>query len=198
MSTQPRPVRRRRPLPLRVWRNPLARKIDRVEAAVVLVLAAIWLATLPIIATVGSVRLADATAQSDQQRGSSTAVQAIVEQDVQVPVGAADAPALWVAAPVRWVGPDGRPVTGVVDVPGIASAGDHITVWLDRAGRVEPAPTSTAALAGLTMMVGVGSWILIGLLMLAIGWTVRLRLDHRRLHAWEREWAQVEPGRHPF
>lgn len=29
-------------------------------------------------------------------------------------------------------------------------------------------------------------------------WTVRLRLDHRRLHAWEREWAQVETGRHPF
>lgn len=198
MRPQPSLIRRRGPFSLRVWRNPLARGLDRAEAAVVLLLVAVWLVTLPIVATVGSVRLADASAEAALQRQSETPVQAVVQQSVQLPIGSADAPPLWVTAPARWTGADGQPATGVVEVPATAAAGDRVTVWLDDAGRVVPAPASADALAGLTIVAGAGSWFLIGVLILLVGWAVRHRLDRRRLRAWEREWSQVEPGRHPF
>ena len=56
---QPQPARRRRPVWIQVWRNPLARGVDRAEAAVVLILLTLWLVALPIVATVGSVSWAD-------------------------------------------------------------------------------------------------------------------------------------------
>ena len=198
MSSQPRPAWRRRPLSLRVWRNPLARGIDRVEAAVVLILIVGWLVALPIVATVASVRWADAAADAAQQEQSLRSVQATVEQNVQAPIGSSDVAPVWITAPVSWTGPGGQPATGVVDVPATAVAGDHVTVWLDGAGRIVPAPRSPEALAGLAMLAGAGTWILIGLLALLVGWAVRRRLDRRRLRAWGQEWALVEPGRHPF
>jgi len=94
--------------------------------------------------------------------------------------------------------PDGQEATGVAEVAATAAAGDHVTVWLDSAGRIVPAPASSESLAGLTLLVGAGTWILIGLVMLVLGWAVRRRLDRRRWRAWGQEWAQVEPGRHPF
>ena len=189
---------RRRPISLRVWRNPLARAVDRVEAALVLSLLAIWLVALPVVATVASTRWADASARSAEQLRSLTAVQAIIEQDAQVPIGAADVTPVSITAPVSWTGPGGQPATGVTDVPASAVAGDHVTVWLDATGRLVHAPESPTALAGLAMLLGAGSWILIGMLLLLVGWAVRRRLDRRRLRAWGQEWAQVEPGRHPF
>jgi len=176
----------------------LARGVDRAEAAVVLILISLWLVALPIVATVGSVSWADAAARSAEQQRSLASVQGVVEQNAQVPIGAGEATPVWIAAPVSWTGSDGQQATGIVEVPATAVVGDHVTVWLDGAGRVVPAPTSSESLAGLTMLVGAGTWILIGLVMFVLGWTIRRRLDRRRWRAWGQEWAQVEPGRHPF
>jgi hypothetical protein len=176
----------------------LARGVDRIESAVTLILIALWLVTLPIVATVASVRWADASADATQRQQALRSVQAMVEQNVQVPIGAIDVAPVWITASVSWTGSDGRPATGVVEVPATAVVGDHVTVWLDGAGRIVPPPASPEALAGLTMLAGAGSWILLGLLALLVGWAVRRRLDRRRLRAWGQEWAQVEPGRHPF
>lgn len=195
---EPRSTRPRRPFPLRVWRNPLARGVDRAESAVVLLLIVLWMAALPVVATIASARWSDAAGQSAADQRSLTAVAAVVDRSAQVPVGATDAAPVWIPAPVRWTGSDGRPATGITDVPASAVAGDRVTVWLNPAGRVVPAPPSPAALAGLAVLLGAGSWLLIGLLLLGAGWTVRRRLDRRRLRAWGHEWAQVEPGRHPF
>lgn len=198
MSTQPRPTHRRRPLSLRVWRNPLARGIDRVEAAIVLILISLWLVSLPIVATIASVRWADDSARSAEQLRSLTAVQATVQQNVQTPIGSADAAPVLITAPVSWTGSDGQLATGIVEVPATAVVGDHVTIWLDGAGRVVTPPPSPEALAGLMMVGGAGTWVLVGLLAFLVGWAVRRRLDRRRLRAWGQEWAQVEPGRHPF
>jgi hypothetical protein len=175
----------------------LARGLDRAEAATVLMLTAVWLVALPIVATVASVRWADAAAESSAQQHTLTAVEAVVEQNVQMPIGAADAAPVWITAPVSWTGPGGRPGAGIVEVPVTAAVGDHVTVWLDGAGRSVAAPPSAEALAGTAILTGAGGWLLIGLALLVLGWLVRRRLDRRRLSAWGQEWAQVEPGRHP-
>jgi hypothetical protein len=195
---QPQPARRRRPVWIQVWRNPLARGVDRAEAAVVLILLTLWLVALPIVATVGSVSWADSSARSAEQQRSLASVQAVVEQDAQLPIGAGEATPVWITVPVSWTGSDGQQATGVAEVAATAAAGDHVTVWLDSAGRIVPAPASSESLAGLTLLVGAGTWILIGLVLLVLGWAVRRRLDRRRWRAWGQEWAQVEPGRHPF
>jgi hypothetical protein len=176
----------------------LARGVDRVEAVVVLVLTAIWLVALPIAATMASLSWADAAARASEQQQSLTAAEAVVEQGVPLPIGAADAAPVWITAPVSWTGPGGHPGTGTVEVPATAAAGDHVTVWLDGAGRLVPAPPSPEALAGTTILIGAGGWLLIGLSLLVLGRLIRRRLDRRRLSAWGQEWAQVEPGRHPF
>lgn len=197
MAVEPRP-KRRRPLSLRVWRNPLARGVDRVEAAVVLLLIVLAAAAVPVVAVVASASWSDAAAQSAAERRSLTAVAAIVDRSAQLPVGGTDGAPVWIPAPVSWTGSDGRRVTGVADVPAAAVAGDPVTIWLDPAGRIVPPPPGPAALAGLAVLVGAGSWVLIGLLLAGAGWAVRRRLDRLRLRAWGREWAEVEPGRHPF
>lgn len=197
MGRQPRPARRR-PISLRVWRNPLARRSDRVEAALVLILVVVWLVSLPVVATIGSVRWADAVARSADQLRMLTTVQAVVEQTEPVTPGMAGPPPMSIIAPVSWTGSDGQLATGVVEVPASAGVGDRVPIWLDGAGRVVPAPPSPEALAGLTVFVGAVTWILLGLLMLLVGWGTRRRLDRRRLRAWAQEWAAVEPGRHPF
>lgn len=198
MATEPRPTRRRRPFLFRVWRHPLARRVDRAEAGTVLLLIVLWLAALPLVATIGSERWSDAAARSAGQQRSLTAVTAVVDQNAQVPVGATDGVPVWIPAPVSWTGSDGRPATGIADVSASAVAGDPVTVWLDAAGRIVAPPPSPAALAGLAVLLGAGSWVLIGLLLLLAGWAVRRRLDRHRLRAWGHEWAKVEPGRHPF
>lgn len=197
MAVEPR-SKRRRPFALRVWCNPLARGVDRVEAGAVLLLIVFGLVALPVVATVASATWSDAAQRSAAERRSLTAVAAIVDQSAQLPLGTTDGAPVWIPAPVRWTGADGHRHTGVTDVPASAVAGDPVTVWLDPAGRIVSPPPGPAALAGLAVLVGAGSWILIGLLLLGAGWGVRRRLDRHRLRAWGREWAQVEPGRHPF
>lgn len=198
MDPVPPSLCRRRPFAVRVWRNPLARGVDRAEAAMVLLLILLGVAALPVVATLVSARWSDAAEKSAAQRRSLTAVVAIVDRSAQVAVGATDGTPVWLPAPVSWTGPDGRRVSGVTDVPASAVAGSPVTVWLDPAGRIVAPPAGPVALAGLAVLVGAGSWILIGLVLFVAGWAARRRFDRGRLRAWGQEWAQVEPGRHPF
>lgn len=94
----------------------------------------------------------------------------------------------------RWTGPDGRVAQGRVVVTTKHVVGDTVSIWVDRTGRLAPAPTQpgTATAVGWTWGVAVtlGGWALLALL-----WTaVRAATARRNAATWAREWAVVEPN----
>jgi len=94
----------------------------------------------------------------------------------------------------RWTGPDGRLTQGRVVITSQHSVGDTISIWVDRTGKLVPAPTkpSAATAVGWTWGVAVtlGGWAVLALI-----WTaVRAATARRNAAAWAREWAVVEPG----
>ena len=93
----------------------------------------------------------------------------------------------------RWTGPDGRLTQGRVIVTSQHSVGDTISIWVDRTGRLVPAPTKPGAATAVGWTWGVavtlGGWAVLGLLWSA----VRAATSRRNAASWAREWAVVEP-----
>lgn len=94
----------------------------------------------------------------------------------------------------RWTGPDGRVAQGRVVVTTKHVVGDTVSIWMDRVGRLAPAPTQpgNATAVGWTWGVAVtlGGWAVLALL-----WTaVRAATARRNAATWAREWAVVEPN----
>ncbi|HEY7815894.1 MAG TPA: hypothetical protein VIC62_21800 [Nakamurella sp.] len=181
------------PLALRVWGNPLARGVDRAEAALTWILMASWLMALPILAVIGSVQWADLQARADAQARSLVSVEAVLVTDAgyeltnyrSIPTG--------VTAEATWVGRSGLDVTGpVTPAPG-ARAGEHLTIWLDPDGAIVAAPMSATDAAVQAVIIVTFGWTVLALLLGTAWWVVRRRFDRRRWQAWAQEWERVEP-----
>ncbi|MEJ8281696.1 hypothetical protein [Pseudonocardia spirodelae] len=96
-------------------------------------------------------------------------------------------------APVGWTGRDGVARTGTAAVAVPWHAGDPVTVWTGRDGRLvrTPLTPSDAVAAGVLtgLMAAVPAGLLVaGAAAAGFGWTGR-----RLAGAWEQEWAEVEP-----
>ena len=201
MATAHRPADPHRPRRLSVWRNPLARGADRLEAAAAVAMAVLWALALPVVATGGTMLWRQVSTVATQQARTLTATVATLDADPPVPgVGVYGVP-VQVEAPVaaHWPAPDGTVRSGTVTV-GSDTAADRaadgaiqVPVWLDATGNPADPPLDPAAAAFLVVISAVGAWCLIGLFLLAAWLTLRRRSDRHRAVAWEQEWAVVEP-----
>ena len=135
--------------------------------------------------------------RSTAEAADRTAVPAVVTVRA-TPLG--DPQAAEQVVTVSWTGPDGAARTGDASLPGLYDVGDRVTVWLGPDGRpTTPPPTATDAVtvavaAGAMTALGWGA-LLLGAGHLGFRWTAR-----RFGHAWELDWASVEPrwsGRRP-
>lgn len=173
-------------------RNPLRRRVDRIESMLILLAVLAGLLLLPIGAAVGtSVRKASER-EAAQQRSLLQAVQARTVEDVPAAIG--DVPGQVTARTrVVWQAPDGSQQEGRTQVFLGTKANSEITIWLDRSGAIAAPPrqpgdsAALGAAAGLTTVMG--SWFLLWLLVLA----ARYPLERRRMRDWQDEWAQVAP-----
>lgn len=186
-------VLRRRRFARQVWRSPLARSVDRAEAAVTWALLATWVLALPILILVGTWQWHTLTERSVDRAAAVVAVDAVLTGDPAIDpiaersvVAGADAPAFWSA-------PSGTVVHGLVDVPPGAKTGDSVRVWVDSTGQVTMPPITTSDLAVESVLITTGGWIGLGLALLGVWWLVRRSLDRRRGLAWAQEWAEVGP-----
>jgi hypothetical protein len=184
----------RRPLIMRVWGNPLARGVDRAEAAIVLALILVWLLSLPLIATVGSVEWTRIDAQLAAQRVTDVPVDAVISGEATLASAGRDGIAIEVTAPAVWTGRDGRPAGGQIQVPAYPRVGQHTTVWLDPAGQVVAQPMDSATAAFLTVLTVAAAWVLFGAMLTALWWLLRRRLDRTRWEVWDLEWAEFTDG----
>jgi hypothetical protein len=170
-------------------RNPLRRRADRLEFAVLAVLITFFLAGAPLIAlAAGHWAYANAMRAARAQHASRHQVTAVLEQGgpqrdaAEAPYSAGLAQ---VRVPAIWTAPDGVVRTGEIVAGAGHARGSTVTVWTDRAGTLTSPPLAGwqvaehAALAGAVAVTGFAG-ALIGAGVLA-----RRALDRRRLAAWD-------------
>lgn len=184
-------------LPLRMARlfacpNELRRSSDRIEAAVVAGLVAVFAAAAVIAAL-----LAARVYRSDQA-GAPTGLR-LASAVLSAPGAVSDGSFLHQAtARATWRLSDGASRSGTLTselAPGLygQAAGASVWVWLDRSGAPEPPPPgpfgmiTSATLAGAAVIAG-------AVAALACGYRLcRRGLDRRRLARWSSAWAVTGP-----
>lgn len=181
----------------KVWlwrwrRNPLKRRADVVEAWVVL---GAWLLTVLAGVSAGLVAARSVEHGLARERAAWRPVVARVvgrAPGTSVVRGQASAgDRVW--AKVRWTVSDGSTHTGQIRVAPGSRAGTPVTVWSDPQGHLVSRPTSSSAAAFRGALIG----CLVGVSAAAVpfvgGLALRGRLERRRMHAWDTEWARLGP-----
>jgi hypothetical protein len=172
---------------LLLGRNELRRPADRVEAAVIIILAAVFLTS-----AIAAGCLAGHLYQSQHAAARLWPTAAVLSQPGPVPA------IPMAVAEARWRLPDGAERSGIltaVTAPGIydAPAGTPVRVWLNRSGNPEAPPPGpvdmifTALIAGITVTEGAAVALILCYLL------CRMVLDRHRLARWESAWAAVGP-----
>jgi hypothetical protein len=189
MSGKPRAAR---PMPrlagLLISRNDLKRSLDRVEAAVVAMLLAVFVAVVALACVLGVHAYQSQRAAAARLRP----VVAVLSQN-----GPADSLAGYGQAQARWRAPDGRQRSGPLTTdtaPGIwnAVAGSRVRVWVTGAGDPAARPSQPAMILTALLFPFWGS-AGAGIVLVICYWAGRRVIDRRRLAAWESEWARIGP-----
>ncbi|MFH9086555.1 hypothetical protein [Streptomyces sp. NPDC017673] len=182
----------------KVWlwrwrRNPLKRRADVVEAWVVLgaCLLTVLAGVLAGLAAAGSVEHGLARERATWR---PTVARVVAQVPGKPPVHSGHASAgerIW--AEVRWTVTDGSAHTGRIRVEPGSKPGTPVTVWTDPQGHLVSRPTSASEAAFRSTLTG----LLVGASTAAVpfvaGLAVRSRLEHRRMEAWDTEWARLGP-----
>ncbi|GAA0919340.1 Rv1733c family protein [Streptomyces thermoalcalitolerans] len=171
------------------WRrSPLRRRVDTVEAWVLLGTWVLTVLTGVLAGWTAAREVERGLAQERLQRRPTTAL--VTERAPGLPAGSSQV-RVW--GKVRWTAGDGTERTGHARVRPGSAAGTPVTVWTDYRGRLvaEPAtPAVARARAGATgTLVGAGA----AAVPLAAGRVLRTRLERRRMARWDAEWARFGP-----
>ena len=169
-------------------RNPLRRRIDRIEAVAAGGLAVAFLAGAPVAAVAAHHIAYTLGARVAYAQQSWRQVPAVL---------LTDAPASGYAAavvPARWAVPGGRSHTGTISAPPGARAGSTITVWLDGSGNVTSSPPlQLSQVRTQAVLATVLAALIYGQLLLGAGAVAHWWLERRRGAAWDAEWQMTEP-----
>jgi hypothetical protein len=170
-------------------RNPLRRRCDRAEAALVTVLVAVFLAGAPLLALSAGRQAHDGGPTPGQaQRAGWHQVPAVLRTATIQRFAPSPAPA-W----AQWTGPGGMHHTGRVLAPAGLAAGAVIPVWVDAAGRMASPPTPPAQHESRAPAEGMVAVLLLAELLWGAGLAARGVVDRRRLAAWDAEWRAIGP-----
>jgi len=170
-------------------RNPLRRRCDRAEAALITVLVAVFLAGAPLLAlAAGQWAQHSGPRTGHAQRARWHQVPAVLRTATIHRYAPSPAPAL-----ARWTAPGGVQHTGRVLAPAGFASGAVVPVWVDAAGRLadppaQPAPHDTRALAD-----GLVAVLILAELLWGAGLAAHGVVDRCRLEAWDAEWRAIGP-----
>lgn len=176
---------------LLLGRNELRRPSDRVEGAVLVMLAAAFLAAA-IVAGFMAAHVYQSQRAAAQRLRPAEAVLA-------APGPAATSafePA--VGAQASWRLPDGAERSGVLTpwlAPAIfdARSGTDVQIWLDRGGQPQPPPAGQRAIVLDALITGVVITTAAAVLLVLCYQLCRLALDRHRLATWTSAWAAIGP-----
>jgi hypothetical protein len=176
---------------LRRWRpdrNPLRRRSDRAETAILGLLLVAFLAGSPFLThAAGSWTYSASAREARAQQADLHQVPATLLQAAQT-VGGYSA-----EANARWRAPDGHVVTGQVFVPNSLAAGSTVMVWINRAGQLSDSPLNASQVASRAELSEVLAVAGLAVALIVIGGLVHWALDRRRLAAWDADWLATGP-----
>jgi hypothetical protein len=174
-------------------RNVLRRRVDRIEAALLVALIILFGTAAPLLALF-SARLTEAAVLRELRADTSyRQVSATLLANADAGLALPDGWANVALVAGRWTAPDGRTRTGVLETALGLRAGSHVTIWVTRNGRLTAPPPSRSgltermALTALTAVFGLAG----ALLLIAVA--VRLAANRRRMADWARAWAVTSP-----
>jgi hypothetical protein len=170
--------------------NPLRRRADRVEAAVLAVLIAALAMAVPFGALrVGRSVYAEAAAAEQPGRAGWHQVTAVLVADPGRPAP----PALVIVRlPARWTD-RGIEHRGTVAAVSGTPAGSKVMTWVDASGRQVGPPSASWDVVAQGWLAGILTGTCVALL-LSAGWVLaRSGLDRHRLAAWETAWRAAAP-----
>jgi hypothetical protein len=170
--------------------NKLRRRSDRIEALIVAVLLAAFLAVVAAAPDFG-IRVYRSERVSAAHLYRATAILSQNGPTSIYTFGYGEAAA-------RWRIPDGQWRSGMLTeltAPGIAgaSAGTRVRIWLSSSGEPTQPPPSRAGQVSGAVILAFALTCGAGVLLLACYWLCRLALDRRRLAGWASDWAQTGP-----
>jgi hypothetical protein len=175
-------------------RNPLRRRADRLEFAVLTTLLAVFLVGAPLIAlVVGRWAYTGADRGARAESASWHPVTAVLKQGVPKAAFSPYGAASFAEVPAVWTAPDGTTRTGKIAAAAGTTPGTKITVWTDRSGALTGPPlqqaqvADQAALAAAMAVIGVAGGLIVA------GVLARRALDRRRLAAWDSAWDATGP-----
>lgn len=170
---------------LRPDRNPLRRRSDRAETAVLGVLLAAFLAGAPFAAhAAGSWAYAASAREAQAQQAVTHQVRATLLQAAK-PWSAGGGGA---ETQARWKAPDGQVRTGQVFVLNSAAVGSTVMVWVNQAGQLTGSPLEPGQVADRTDMARMFAVAGLAVILIAIGLAAHWALYRRRLARWDAEW----------
>ncbi|MEV8540966.1 hypothetical protein [Streptomyces sp. NPDC051572] len=94
-------------------------------------------------------------------------------------------------ANVRWTDAQGTVRTVMADVKAGTAVGSAVPVWTDGHGHLVDEPASPAVEPARVVMAGTGAGPVGGLLVLAGGRPIRLRVERRATEQWGEAWEQA-------
>ncbi|WP_455711644.1 Rv1733c family protein [Streptomyces griseoluteus] len=175
--------------------NPLRRRSDVVEAWVVVVVAVLLCVVAPLTGTVAGLFTYDRVrTHAEEQRAERQPVRAVVAgRPASRPPAHGDRGHGY-RAEVRWTEPGRGTRTALADVRAGTRAGDTVTVWFDRRGRIVAPPPNAVAVWQHTVGIGLGvTGGTAAIVLLARAVERRVALRHR-LAEWERDWTRTGPA----
>jgi hypothetical protein len=177
---------------VRLWRwrsNPLRRRIDVVEAWVIL---AAWVCAIAGGLAAAWVTGSAAATGYDRARAERRPVSAVVVKRAKSEATTGPTSDRRIQATVRWTGTDGHAHTGRTHVRAGAAPGDPIRVWANARNELTAEPLSPtnamfqSAMVGLTAAGGAGVVVLVGVQCIQAG------LGRRRMRLWADAWEQAD------
>ncbi len=172
----------------RLWpdRNPLRRRCDRVEAAILAVLVAVFILGGS-LAALAAGRWAYASAlrteHADQAARHQVAAVLLTTAGVWSPA----------MAQARWTAPDGIRHTGWVPAPADAPAGTAVRVWVDAAGQPAEPPLRHFQAEGQAALLAIAALLALATLLAGAGLLAHHVADRRRQAAWDAQWRATGP-----
>lgn len=172
-------------------RNPLRRRIDRVEAAVVAGLIAMFLLSAPVVAAVAGHWTGSAGMREQRAEAAWRLVPATVHGSAQGQIPSGPAGTVWMQA--RWTAPDGQVRRGWIPVSLGDAADGGTRVWVTQSGSLTGPPLRDSQVQA---HIAIAEWLTalgLGLLLCLAGAAGRVLLARHRLADWNRAWREVEP-----
>jgi len=169
-------------------RNPLRRRCDRAEAAIVTVLVAAFLAGALLLALAAGRWAHDSGPPGHARVARWHQVPAVLRTATIDRFAPSPAPA-W----AQWTAPGGVKHTGRVLAPAGFAAGAVVPVWVDAAGRLAGPPAQSAQQDSRALADGMIAVLLLAELLWGAGLAAHGAVDRRRWAAWDAEWRAIGP-----